>query len=85
MWLNQNVKTSSVDDTKTTTKDVLQTAVALRLKQQLAQSWTPLFFPHAPGALFVRSAPIETVPIRSAFIEGVVSSRHAKQIDYITK
>lgn len=85
MWLNQNVKTASVDDKQTTAKDVLQTSIALRLKQQLSLTWAPLFFPGSPGAPYAASRPIETVPIRSAFIEGVVSSRHAKQIDYITK
>ncbi len=86
MWLNQSVKTGvSVDDKKTSAKDVLSTAIALELKRQLSQSWTPLFFPSSSGAPFLAARPLETVPVRSAYIEGSISSRHAKQIEYICK
>ncbi len=86
MWLNQNVKMGvSVDEKKASAKDVQTTAIALELRRQLGQSWAPLFFPTSSGAPYLAARPIDTVPIRSAFIEGTISSRHAKQIEYIGK
>jgi hypothetical protein len=69
MWLNQNVRISNVDEKKPeSAKDVLQTSIALELKRQMKQSWAPLYFPSTASAKYSKMSKIDTVPIRSAYV-----------------
>lgn len=84
LWLNQNVRTDNAAETEgKRAAQGLQANIAVEFKRLLKEAWVPPCLSTSLATQLREARPVTTVPIRSAHIDGPISSRHAKQIDYI--